>query len=49
MFTSLIMMQLVSLIGLINIILEIIDKEYISALRYLITSIALCMGYIAFI
>lgn len=47
MFTGPLMMGLVAMVGLTNIVLEIASKKYIYALNYLISSIGLCMGYIA--
>ncbi len=32
--------------GIIIIILKVVNKEYLPAIHYLITTIALCMGYI---
>lgn len=46
MFTAPFMMLLVAVVGIINIVMELIDKKYIYALNYLVSSIALCMGYI---
>lgn len=45
MFTAPIMMLMVGILAIINIILEIRDKQFLYALHYLLTSIALCMGY----
>lgn len=46
MFTSLIVMFAVFVLGIVNIILSLKNQQYVSALHYVLTSIALCMGYI---
>ena len=46
MFTSPLVMGLAALAGVVNIVFEIINKHWLSAIRYLLTTAALCMGYI---
>lgn len=46
MFTAPLLIIMIGILGIINIIFEIVDKKYIYALNYLLMSIALCMGYI---
>lgn len=45
MFTWLIVVTLVIITGIVNIIMEIKDKNYMGAAHYIVTSVALCMGY----
>ena len=45
MFTGPLMMGLAALFGLINVVLELANKKYLTAVHFLITAIALCMGY----
>lgn len=45
MFTWLVMAGLVILLGLINIVLEMKERNYMQALLYLLAAVALVMGY----
>lgn len=45
MFTWLIMAGAVTLLGAINVILSCRDREWLPALQYILTTVALTMGY----
>ena len=47
MFTWLIAVAAVILIGSLNVIINIKDKEWLQASLYILSTIALCMGYFA--
>lgn len=44
-FTAPIIMIVIMLVGLINIVLSVKDKMYLDALLYLVSTVALNMGY----
>lgn len=46
MFTWLLMVLAVTALGAANIVLAVRDREWGSALHYLLTAVALCMGYL---
>lgn len=45
MFTWLLAVGAVVLLGAVNVLLAARDKEWIPALHYTLTTVALCMGY----
>lgn len=47
MFTWLVMVLAVTALGAVNIVLSVRDRAWGQALHYLLTSVALCMGYLA--
>lgn len=47
MFTWLIAVAAVAVTAAINVALSCRDKEWLSALHYVLTAVALCMGYLA--
>lgn len=47
MFTWLVMVLAVTALGAVNIVLSVRDRAWVQALHYLLTSVALCMGYLA--
>lgn len=49
MFTWLIAVTLVTVVGLINIVLSIKENDVAQAALYLLASVALCMGYFSLI
>ena len=47
MFTWLIAVTAVIVVGSLNVIINIKDKEWLQASLYILSTIALCMGYFA--
>ena len=45
MFTWLIVVTAVIVVGSLNVIINIKDKEWLQASLYILSTIALCMGY----
>lgn len=46
MFTWLLVVGATVLLGAINVILSAKDREWLPALHYVLTTVALCMGYL---
>ncbi len=49
MFTWLIVVIATAVVGIVNIVISLKDKEWLQALLFLLASIALCMGYFAIV
>lgn len=47
MFTWLIAVAAVAVVAAVNVVLACRDKDVLGALHYVLTAVALCMGYLA--